>query len=110
MGKVSPFYDGLVIEGAEDDFRGAAAVDIFHVGREAFYFPAFFRRKYIPIAAMTAVEARTKLYTSHTCSGGWPQKLPVLVITTEKGKEIFQFKTMEDAERAAALIRERKSF
>ena len=104
MGKFIPYDENFTIANPEADYKTAEKIDKYRIGTEAFYMPAGFKEQYIPLGIIEHAEARSRIYSANTCTGGAGMNVPVLVLTIGGKKEILQFGKLDKARLAEALL------
>ena len=102
-------YGALPDKDVKADYREAVKFGTFRIGNEALYLPAFPPgAEYLPLAALDSAWIQKSTISPKGCCGG---QFPVFVLRVRYGNELYQnltFDKEQDANRALALIKERR--
>lgn len=91
--------EGMELEDAAADLKTSERVEQYRLGKQAVYFPALPRKKYLPFAAIRSVTRSHRNISAGKCVPVEEQR-PALLLQTEQG----EFRLEPEREKSADLL------
>ena len=104
MAKYKSLIPGVEIADTAEDFRGAAKVEQYRIGKKAVYIPAGFKWEYVPLCAVSAAEDSHRSVTAGHCVTVTERK-PAVELVTDAGSFTLSFDRADSVGRLLDALR-----
>jgi hypothetical protein len=101
-----PVLPEFAIEDPKEDFRAAAVIEQYHVGRKALFMPGGgFSWKYLPLDRIRGVIPGRESRDEESAMGGYHIELPTIRVIYGSGAEVLTVENKRAADELFALLR-----